>query len=300
MEPWLLEVLACAYDGCGGELVAQTGTSDEAGRLLDGVLMCSACEAPYPVLGGLPIVPPMATPWLAEFRESVLATLAEFGLASPNAVALVDTFAEPAGLVDPLRFGDDWVKDGADAIDPIGGTDQAEAFREFVYNSRDWGPDAVLSTLLGPTPLGTLVEVGCGDGRLSARLRHGADRTVVADLSLRAVATALSRLLEEPGPPVAGAVVDAEGLGLLTGTVDTLVAANVIDLLERGEAFLEGAHRALKPSGRLALCTPEPEGLHAGFRVQQSVDGVPWLRPHTERYFQVYLVEVVIAQSVRR
>ncbi len=297
----MLDVLGCPFDGCGGRLAAQPGGTVEDGALIDGVLGCVTCEAPYPVLGGVPIVTVLPTSWLASFRESVLASLAEVGRASPVAVSIIDAFVQPAAECEPMRFGDDWTS-GA-GIQPAGGTDQASDFAAFVHGASEWGPDAVLSVLLGAAPLGTLVEIGCGDGSLTARLRHGADRVVVGDLSLRAVLRAAALAAEESGPPVCGAVLDAEHLGLRSEAADTIVAAQVTDLLEDPAAFLAGAARALRSAGRIAMSSPEPDGLDeliegAGLEIIREVDGVPWLHAHSERYFQVYLVKALLLQEV--
>ncbi len=300
MDAWILELVGCAFDGCGGRLGVEPGGTVEDGALIDGVLSCTQCEAPYPVLGGVPILTPLPTQWLATYRESVLAALAECGLASPTAVAIVDTFVQPAGPCEPMRFGDDWTEAGADDLSPPSGTDQSSEFDTFLRGARDWGPQSVLAALMGTGPLGTLVEIGCGDGALANSLRHGAARMLVGDLSLRAVLRTLAAAAEEGGPPIAGAVLDAENLGLQAGVANTLVAASVTDLLDEPQDFVAHVGRALARGGRAALSSPEPADLEqlletAGLSIARQVDGVPWIRAHTERYFQVYFVKALLA-----
>jgi 2-polyprenyl-3-methyl-5-hydroxy-6-metoxy-1,4-benzoquinol methylase/uncharacterized protein YbaR (Trm112 family) len=305
MQDILLQRLACAFDACGGRLDVQTRVSDDHdelrdGGLRDGVLICRECEAPYPVIGGVPIVQPVPSQWMADYRESILASLAESGLASADAVALIDTFAQPMGPVEPLRFGDDWTDENAAGIRTVRGTEQADLFADFLHTSDGWGPDAVISTLLGSSPLGTLLDLGCGDGRLSASLIEGAEVAIAADFSLRAVLQTMGRVQRATGRPMEGVVVDAQELGLADDSVDTIVCANLIDLMDRPDDLLSEAARVLTPGGRLVLSTPEPQNLpeyleEAGFKLGQVVDGVPWLRKHTDRYVQVYLTMVASA-----
>lgn len=312
MDAWLLEVAACPLADCGGRLAIAPGGSG-AGRLRVGLLACTACKALYPVLAGVPILVPDPTAWLGSYRESVLASLAEHGAASTEAVSLIDSFTAAAAGAEPLRFGDDWTASevgGAPVLRPPAGSEAAAAFERFLEAAAGAGPDETLLELLDGD-LGCVWEVGCGAGTLSQRLRRRAQRLVVSDLSLRAVLRAREAACAEPGAPVAAAVVDAESLGLAPGAVTTVVAAELLDLLDHPERFVAGVADALADGGRLAIATPAPElGAPgedddvlgevieaAGLERLVERDAVPWIRAHDRRYFQVYFARVIIARA---
>lgn len=300
MEPWLIDTLACPFQGCRGPLAVVGGGQD-------GVLSCTECEAPYPVLGGIPVLTELPTSWLATYRESVLATLAETGLASPAAVSIIATFADPAGDTEPMRFGDDWLARDLelDWPSPPSGTDQAAELDAFLRNARDWGPTQVLPALLGGGPLGRVLELGCGAGLLTEVLRFGAEHYAILDVSLRALTHTLGNTQDDEPVPAA-VVAEAECLPFADAGFDTLVAASLVDLLDDPHAFMAEAHRVLKVGGRLALTTPEPDlgsgddnrlrelAEQAGFRLIREVDGVPWIRPHRSRFYQVYVVKALV------
>jgi SAM-dependent methyltransferase/uncharacterized protein YbaR (Trm112 family) len=311
MQPWLVEVAACPLHDCGGRLEIRPGGHGAGGRLRVGLLACSACQSLYPVLAGVPILVPDPSVWLAGYRESVLAALAEHGDASAEAVSLVDSFCRGVPGAEPLRFGDDWTaaEAGAAPVRPPEGSEAAAAFARFLDDAAGRGPDDTLLALLDGEP-GTVWEVGCGAGALSRRLRARAAHLVVSDVSLRAVLRARDAAGAVAGAPLAAAVVDAESIGLLPGAVDTVVAAELVDLLDHPERFVVAVADALAPGGRLALATPAPslgqpgddDGLaeildSAGLAIVAERDAVPWIRAHDPRYFQVYFARVLIARA---
>ena len=291
MPGWILDVVACPQDGCGGRLTAAPLRGGA------GTLRCRRCSMVYPVLGGVPVLVPAPAHWVAAYRDAIVAALAEHRAAGREALQVVDAFAGAAPDETPSRFGDDWI--GADGSRPPGQVGEAMA--------RLWdagGPEAVLDGMLAGA-MGTVVEIGVGDGALSARLARRAERLVVSDLSLRAVLRARGR-----ARGAAALVVDAEALPLGRAKVDAVVAANLIDLLDAPAEFLAGAVVALRRGGRLALSTPQPglgdpdddpavlrEALAAaGLRVVAERDDVPWLRRHRARYVQVYTCWAALAR----
>ena len=283
---WPLTVLGCPR--CSRRLVV-AGT----------VMRCRTCGA-YPVLGGTPILVPEPAQWCASFYDSALAALAEVGLADDLSLSTLRAFAEglPSGQ-EAQRFGDDWTKEELEGrapprmVEGVGSRALGEliALAE-VQSVREW----LSSRVEGET----VVEVGCGAGLLSEQL-FAAKRLVVVDLSLRSVLQASQR---SGGYGVVG---DATDLPLQKSCVDSLVAENVVDLLEAPGDFFVAAQRVLKKKGRLLLCTPEPslndpehddstltslaEG--AGFKVSETLDGAPWLRRHSPRHLEVYLVQAL-------
>jgi uncharacterized protein YbaR (Trm112 family)/SAM-dependent methyltransferase len=320
MKSWLLDILACPIDACAGELRAHEEPSlPEGGG--DGLLRCAECGALYPVLNGVPVLTPSPGQWLASYRESALAALAEHGTVSRSTVDIIDAFAEPHAGAEPLRFGDDWVsaeRSGSLVLTPPAGDGPSvDAYRAFLEQAQPAGPAAAVLALLGDTIPGPVLEVGPGAGILTRSLAARAPRLVVCDLSLRSVLLSLERTAERGGPSgsVAGAVAEAEALAVHPGSIRTIVAANVVDLLDDPAAFLEGAAAALAKGGRLVVTTPDPElGMppagegvtalehaiaEAGLEVLVARDGIPWVRAHSSRRHEVYFVRAVLAKKKR-
>ncbi len=95
---WLDALLACPR--------CRRGLRSD-GRGPNGVQLCGRC-GPYPRLAGVPVLVQEPHVWCASFREAALASLAEVGAATEDAVAVVDAFAAAAPHAEPRRFGDDW------------------------------------------------------------------------------------------------------------------------------------------------------------------------------------------------
>lgn len=298
LAEWLPDVLGCAM--CGERLLFDPR----------GVLACSDCGSMFPVLAGVAVIVPQPEVWLAARRDAVLASLAEAGLAAPEVIELCDLFAGAARGADPVRFADDWVAAETGAPWPEVPADHADSFGAFVDAARDNRPAALVPRLLSGDPIGAVLELGVGAGEVAAALAADAERMLVADLSLRAVLRTLSRVREiAPDLELAGAVVDADALRLRPASIDTVVAANLIDLLDYPEGLVEEVAAGLRPDGRLVLTTPDPalgdpmdeERLlplieRAGLAIAADEPFVPWLRPHRDREWQVYFVRALVAR----
>ena len=99
-------------------------------------------------------------------------------------------------------------------------------------------------------PASEALDLGAGDGRLSAELR--ADRLTIADVSSVALGRARRRL------PAARAVeLSPDGpLPLPDGSFDLVLSAETIEHVRDVQRFLSEARRVLRPGGILALTTP--------------------------------------------
>jgi SAM-dependent methyltransferase/uncharacterized protein YbaR (Trm112 family) len=293
---WILDLVRCPQEDCAGRLSAgpQQGGA--------GLLHCKRCGMAYPVLAGVPVLVPAPAHWVAGYRDAVIASLAEHGGATDAALAVIDGFAAAGTGAEPSRFGDDW-------IDGRAGTPPGAVGAAMTGLRAAPGPEAVLDGLV-PGSLGTVLDLGCGDGALAARLRARSDALVVADLSLRAVLRARRRA----GKGTAAVVVDADALPLAPRCLDAAFAANLVDLVDDPAAMLSALATSLRRSGRLALSTPEP-GLgdpdddpavlrellaSVGLDIVDERDGIPWLRSHRPRYVQVYTCWAASARTSRK
>lgn len=289
LAPWLTQRLACPFDGCGHPL------SYDGGRA-DGVLTCTECEAPYPVLGGIPILAPLATDYVGRHREAILALLAEGGFASDMAVGLCATFAAPARDATPQRFAP--AETHHDPASPPSGTDQADGFGDWLHSATRQGLSRVIPTLLSG-PLGATLELSGNGVGLAAELVHQSGGYLVADLNLRGVMAARDRGLDD-GWPLLGIAADARCLPLATGAFDTVV-------LHGPAVALAEVRRVLKRGGRLVVTSASPDlstgddsalanlMAQSGFTVRTVVDGVAAVEGHTPRDFRLRFHQVLLA-----
>jgi SAM-dependent methyltransferase len=269
-------------------------------------LDCQGCGLPYPILLEHPVLVSSPHEWLASFRDSVLATLAERG-ADRTEVELAMAFAEVGRGVEPRRFSDDWVASevGAATEEMIGGPALAEidALLEAAEASS-------LLRILANTvePVELAVDLGCGAGNYTLELAGRAHRVIAVDMSLRAVATTCSR-----SDNIDGVVSDLDDrIPLADNCADLVLAAHLFDIVEDSAGAMVRAARVLKPGGTLIAATPDPNlGLPelieeiplidgavvaAGLEITSARDGVPWLRRHSGRHLELYLTRVVVAR----
>ena len=97
---------------------------------------------------------------------------------------------------------------------------------------------------------GAALDLGCGDGRLTAELRAG--RVVAADPSELALERLRDRL---PGVPTVPLAPD-EPLPLEDNSFDLVLCAETIEHVRDVQLLLSEARRVLRPGGRLAITTP--------------------------------------------
>lgn len=288
-SPWSSSVLRCPR--CGGGL--------EMGPHL---ARCAPC-GPYPVLGGVPVLVTNPSDYCATFHDAILAALAEQGLADREGVAVVEAFAE--GRHEAAQsFGDDWTSheiSGTPPPRPVKGA-ATRALSTLLSVAHKHGPGRWVEGKLHPVKLA--LEVGCGAGGRALLLAQKAQRLVLGDISLRAVLRARARAARHEAD-VVGVVMNAQALPLRRGSMDVVVAEQVVDLLDEPFEFLTQARAMLTRQGRLLITTPEPslgfggdEALErlaerAGFRVLERRDGLPWFRVSSPRFVECYLVQAL-------
>jgi ubiquinone/menaquinone biosynthesis C-methylase UbiE len=144
------------------------------------------------------------------------------------------------------------------------------------------------------------LDLGCGDGRLTAALR--AAHVTAADVSAEALKRAALRL---PGAEVIGLEPDAP-LPFVDNEFELVLCAETIEHVRDVQLFLSEVRRVLRPRGGLALTTPA-HGRLTGLRVAASgFESVfdplsPHLRFFSRRSLRALLDSMGFdVQSVRR
>jgi SAM-dependent methyltransferase len=95
------------------------------------------------------------------------------------------------------------------------------------------------------------LDLGCGDGRLTAKLR--ANGVTAADVSPVALRRAAARLR---GAEIASLVPD-EPLPFVDGEFELVLCTETIEHVRDVQLFLSEVRRVLRPGGGLALTTPD-------------------------------------------
>ena len=131
---------------------------------------------------------------------------------------------------------------------------------------------------LGPVDLA--LDLGCGDGRLSALLRTR--ELTLADVSAVALARARARL-----PDARGVELEPDApLPLPDAHFQLVLCAETIEHVRDVQLFLSEARRVLRPGGELALTTPASRALA---RPEDP------LSPHLRRFTRRSLTRVLEA-----
>jgi 2-polyprenyl-3-methyl-5-hydroxy-6-metoxy-1,4-benzoquinol methylase len=106
---------------------------------------------------------------------------------------------------------------------------------------------------IGPLAGEHVLDVGCGDGVLSAMVARSGARVVGVDYVLRALRTA--RDCTRP-LPAAFAAASACALPFAADSFDVVIAAEIIEHLRRPGELVAEMHRVLGPGGRVVVTTP--------------------------------------------
>lgn len=96
-----------------------------------------------------------------------------------------------------------------------------------------------------------VVDAGCGEGYGAAELRAAADWLLAIDSD---AATCRHAARRYPGLPILRG--DLQSIPVRSGTVDAVVALQVVEHLAGQEAFIGECARVLRPAGTLLLSTP--------------------------------------------
>ena len=151
-------------------------------------------------------------------------------------------------------------------------------------------PPHLVEFLRGLGPAARVLDLGCGDGRLSAEL--DATELTAADVSRVALDRARARL---PDATLVELEPDAP-LPFADGAFDLVLAAETAEHVRDLQLFLSEIRRVLAPGGELALTTPA-----SGPLVRPGNPLSPHLRRFTRRSLRVVLDELGFeVSSLRR
>lgn len=230
MTPELIaDLFACP--ACRGALEARAFAADGA----DGAAVCSACPAAYRIEDGVAEMLP------ARLQDRKRAEA--FAARHPEAASLFgrSDLKDPPRSDDSHKLGQKSFYDG-DAV----------AYETSMLRLPFWQAfDAMFREKFLVGAGGTLVEVGCGTGRVSLPCRSRFRRIIGFDISESMARTAAAK---RDALPDAGHVdyfvADAENIPLKDGIADMVVFSGILHHVEHPGRVIAEALRVLRPGGR--------------------------------------------------
>ena len=134
----------------------------------------------------------------------------------------------------------------------------------FASHAEDWdelrqlhSPDDVvereLLKALGDLPLGQMLDIGTGSGRMAEIFAPTADHVVALDKSLDMLRVARAKLQDLPTDAVELVQGDFASLPFAAHRFDTVVVHQVLHFAQEPAAALAEAARVTKPAGRIAI-----------------------------------------------
>ncbi|WP_324261551.1 metalloregulator ArsR/SmtB family transcription factor [Altererythrobacter sp. H2] len=138
----------------------------------------------------------------------------------------------------------------------------AEAY--FARHAEEWdelrqlhSPDSLveerLLTLLASEPLGAMLDIGTGTGRMAELFAEQADRMVALDKSLDMLRVARAKLQRLPADTVELVQGDFAALPFPAQSFDTVLLHQVLHFAPDPSAALTEAARVTRPGGRIAI-----------------------------------------------
>jgi SAM-dependent methyltransferase len=220
-------------------------------------------------------------------------------------IRLIESISEMVPGAEAQTFTQDWdLHEGPSAAKELL-TDTAPSVLGTIELQEQTGGLYCVAEEMAQKCSGKLLEVGSGVGRFVQVLKKQTSHIHVLDNNLRALFENRRQY-----PDVSRVVGDAINMPFASETFDTVVALNVIDLLDEPEGFLEEAARILSAKGRLLLSTPDPAlGVpdtdrtrlercvrDAGFEILQIEDNRLWTRRPKPYELQVFCSQILLAE----
>ena len=193
--------------------------------------------------------------WTFVRAGSVTAT--ELSL-SGGAIRLLDV-AERADS----EFGDLCASDRRKLAE-IRETRETEAQAYFARHAHDWDElrrlhssdetiESALDAALGSAPLGRLLDIGTGTGRMAEIFAERAEHIVALDKSLAMLRVARAKLQNLPAQRVELVQGDFGSLPFAAASFDTILFHQVLHFAQAPRAALAEAARVTSPGGRIAI-----------------------------------------------
>lgn len=113
--------------------------------------------------------------------------------------------------------------------------------------------EARLREMLGAAPLGRLLDIGTGTGRMAELFAGDADHVVALDKSLDMLRLARARLQHLPADGIELVQGDFTALPFAAHTFDTVLLHQVLHFAQEPAAALAEAARVTRPGGRIAI-----------------------------------------------
>jgi ArsR family transcriptional regulator len=113
--------------------------------------------------------------------------------------------------------------------------------------------EAAMTTLLAGEPLGRLIDIGTGTGRIATIFANAADQVLGIDRSAEMLRLARGKLAEEANGKVRFMAGDFYDLPVADGSADTAILHQVLHYAQAPEKAITETARVLRPDGRLLV-----------------------------------------------
>jgi ArsR family transcriptional regulator len=201
---------------------------------------------------------------LAERRKEgswVFLSLGDPGRVAPL-FAMLDRWAE-------LEGEDPWIVADAARLAAVRADRAAAAERYFAAHAKDWDEirslhvaetdvEAAIAGALADRPVGRLVDIGTGTGRMIALFGAGADHALGVDRSPEMLRLARAKLAEAGLARAELRQGDMYSLPLPAGCADTVIVHQVLHYAQQPAAAVAEAARLLAAGGRLLIADFAP------------------------------------------
>jgi ubiquinone/menaquinone biosynthesis C-methylase UbiE/DNA-binding transcriptional ArsR family regulator len=141
---------------------------------------------------------------------------------------------------------------------------ESEAQAYFARHADDWDElrrlhssdeaiEEAMARALGAAPLGRLLDIGTGTGRMAELFAERAEHIVALDKSLAMLRVARAKLQHLPAERVELVQGDFASLPFAAGSFDTVLFHQVLHFAQAPGAALAEAARVTRPGGRIAI-----------------------------------------------